>query len=41
LNKVLNDKLNQLGDGVLEVSQQQCDPSSPLYSAKSFQDLHL
>nr|CAD2186201.1 unnamed protein product [Meloidogyne enterolobii] len=41
LNKVLNDKLNQLNEGVPEVSKLQSDPTSPLYSVHSFEDLAL
>ena len=41
LNKVLNDKLNQLNEGVPEVSKLQRDPTSPLYSVHSFEDLAL
>lgn len=41
LNKLLNDKINHLNEGVLEISAQQKDPNSPLYSVKSFEQLNL
>ena len=41
LNKVLNDKLNQLNEGTPEVSKLQRDPNSPLYSAQTFEDLKM
>ncbi|KAI3416071.1 ATP-dependent RNA helicase ddx19a [Globodera pallida] len=41
LNKVLNDKLNQLNEGTPEVSKLQRDPNSPLYSAHTFEELRI
>ncbi|KAI1705067.1 DEAD/DEAH box helicase domain-containing protein [Ditylenchus destructor] len=41
LNKILNQKLNLLNDGVVEVRKQQSDPNSPLYSVQTFEGLRL
>lgn len=41
LNKILNKKLNLLNEGVVEVSKQQCDPNSPLYSVQTFESLRM
>jgi hypothetical protein len=41
LNKILNQKLNLLNEGVVEVRKQQKDPNSPLYSIQTFKDLRL
>uniref|UniRef100_A0A915D156 ATP-dependent RNA helicase n=1 Tax=Ditylenchus dipsaci TaxID=166011 RepID=A0A915D156_9BILA len=41
LNKILNQKLNLLNEGVVEVRKQQKDPNSPLYSIRTFKDLRL
>lgn len=41
LNKILNQKINRLNEGVIEVSKQQSDPSSPLYSVLTFENLRM
>ncbi len=41
LNKILNDKLNVLGEGKVEIRKLQSDPTSPLYSCQTFEDLKL
>ena len=41
LNRALNEKLTNLSGGVVKIVKQQSDPNSPLYSAKSFEDLKL
>lgn len=41
LNKILNQKLNLLNEGVVEVSKQQRDPNSPLYSVQTFESLRM
>uniref|UniRef100_A0A914EAX5 RNA helicase n=2 Tax=Acrobeloides nanus TaxID=290746 RepID=A0A914EAX5_9BILA len=41
LNKILNEKLNSLNEGIVEISKQQLDPASPLYSNQTFESLRL
>lgn len=41
LNKILNQKLNRLNEGIVEVSKQQNDPNSPLYSVLTFENLRM
>lgn len=41
LNKILNQKINLLNEGVVEVSKQQSDPNSPLYSVQTFESLRM
>jgi len=41
LNKVLNDKLNVLSEGRVEIKKLQSDPTSPLYSCHTFEEMKL
>uniref|UniRef100_F1KUT1 RNA helicase n=2 Tax=Ascaris suum TaxID=6253 RepID=F1KUT1_ASCSU len=41
LNKIIHKKLENLQQGSVQISQLQSDPSSPLYSANTFESLRL
>uniref|UniRef100_A0A7E4ZRE0 RNA helicase n=1 Tax=Panagrellus redivivus TaxID=6233 RepID=A0A7E4ZRE0_PANRE len=41
LNKLLNNEINEINEGQVEIRSQQSDPSSPLYSTETFESFQL